>query len=726
MTHTKRTLLISWLLACSSACFAAAEPPPLGEPGLSATYRIGAPAPAAGSVVKSFMVEFGPAARWQETHGQWLHLEARKQDGGVLEVWLLCSQYPEEALEEAQSSVLRYVLKTGDAAPAEYRHEITHRAVLPGSGGWPYLLPRAAGAEGAAEAHPFAERVSYLGHRYTRETLAHAAPAEPPEDWRLVMLRPDVLMGVPHDTRQVDETRRYDNSDYAYVPLTEDDHATMVAAGINCFRAAPEQVAWFENAGVFYWGVQAADMGFPECLYRPLYIGPALFLNEPAVVTRDHALRPRLREEPAFRQKISVGHALDAFKTHYAEVMESGPPVRLMAGLAGRDDVDLGTMRIRQANLYSWETMVSSAAYQLLAGPVAPGAIVFEPPGQLGTRRTLPGMNMSYGCQIPVTGEDHFIDIIIGFLRGAARASGKEWGISIYGGVDRTEAAAFFSRAYELGATRFFFWDSHKLACVPFGEVLALCRHVDVHAQNYPQRDLDRLRNAAEVAILLPPGYNLGHVHMGKGILWGLDELNLERRNRDGVRYRAVMRNFFTEVERCIRLGAAFDLLWDLPELPLEGYREVVRVREDGKVEVLEGEQRAVLDSARTPPRSAGAPPTLRVEGPKACVPAPCSITVSARVLEGDAPVYYAPAPDRRGVHHNQRVAWELYGPSEADYAYRAPAVVPGAVTPHPEGGHTAEVRLHLTAPGVYRLRAAATDLAGRSSVVWRELHVGE
>ena len=61
-------------------------------------------------------------------------------------------------------------------------------------------------------------------------------------------------------------------------------------------------------------------------------------------------------------------------------------------------------------------------------------------------------------------------------------------------------------------------------------------------------------------------------------------ELNLERLNRQGVAYRVVMSNFFTEIERCFKLGVPFDLLWDLPGMKLTGYREIVRVREDGKV----------------------------------------------------------------------------------------------------------------------------------------------
>jgi len=86
--------------------------------------------------------------------------------------------------------------------------------------------------------------------------------------------------------------------------------------------------------------------------------------------------------------------------------------------------------------------------------------------------------------------------------------------------------------------------------------------------------------------ILLPPGYNLGHVYLGKGNLWGLGELNLERVNRDRVKYRTVMSNVFTEIERCIRTGVAYDLFWDIEGYQLTKYREVVHVREDGKIEV--------------------------------------------------------------------------------------------------------------------------------------------
>lgn len=693
----------------------AAESPPLGEPGQSARYRIATPVDAA-SVVEAVDVSLGAADAWNGRKGQWLRLDAVKFNGESFSVAMLLSEFPPESLAQGHATVLRYIVKEGDARPVEYRHGVTGFGVLPLSGAWPHLLPR--GEDGVLP-----ESVTMLGHRYGRETLQHGAPAAYFDDARIVELRPDVLTGVPHNTRQVDETRRYDDSEYEYIPLTQHDFETMIAAGLNCFKAEPDTLAWFQEAGVFYYGVGGAQVPYPECLYRPQYLGATLFLDEPAVVTRDHDIRPRLREDPEFRKSITVDDALHLFEEHFADVVTRGAPTQLLAGLGAREDVDLGSMQFLQRSVYSWETMIASSAHQLLFHPEAPGAIVFEPPGQLGTRRTLPAMNMSYGCQIPVAG-DHFIDIIIGFLRGAARASGKEWGISIYGGVDRAEAPAFFARAYELGATRFFFWDNARLACVPFGEVLDLSRRLNAQSTEYPHRELEGLRNAAETVILLPPGYNLGHVFMGKGILWGVGELNLDRLNSEGVPYRTVMHHFFTEIERCLRLGVAFDLLWDLPGISIDGYREVVRIREDGKVEVIEDGNERVLDGPRVPARPDGDAPRLEVTIDSPEPSAPCVIHAAAHVVEGSAPVYYAPAPDAHGVHHNQRVAWELYGPGEEDYAHRAPEIVVESVTPHPEAGHIAQAAFHIERPGRYRLRAATTDLAGRSTVVVREITI--
>lgn len=689
----------------------------IGQPGLTAGYRLESSGELRSSVVKSVTLSLGATVTMAGREYQWIGLRAEKADGRGFRVWLLSDGYPAADLEQARSLVARYVMEEAGMPPRDFRSALDDTPVLPSMGGWSYMFPR-----GEAGGEPFPASVRYLGHRYTRVSLRQGLPALPPANAAVLKLRADTLIGPPSNRRQKDETRRYDDSEYDFQILTRDDYRTMAASGINCVNVNLEQAAWAENLGIFYWNA-AGQLPFPELLYRPLYLGPALFLDEPAVTTRDHVLRARLAKDEGFRQAISPQIAFDAFRQRFRESMENGAPVALIRGLATRKDVDLGDMKFRQQNLYTWETMVATYAWQLSQDPHVPEAVVFEPPGHIGTARTIPEMNMTYGTQIPVGDPQALTDILFGFLRGAARATGKDWGVSIYGSVQRADTNYWFTHAYDLGATRFHFWDNARLACVPFGEVLALSKLLRDHAGNNPHRDLVRLRNAAEVAILLPPGYTLGHVMIGKGPLWGIGEMNLERTNRAGVKYRSVMSNFFLEIERCRRLGVAFDSLWDLPATQPKGYREVVRIREDGKVEVTENGRTTVLDGARKPVRPVGDPPGLNVTVSAEPAEGELEVTARARVVETSAPVYYTTGPDPEGVYHNQMAAFELYGPGEADYQFLAPAHFRPTVW-REAGRATVEMRFAITRPGNYRLRTATVDLAGRTAVVWTPLVV--
>lgn len=696
-------------------------------PGTIARYRHLPADGLARSVVSEFSLAVGPVDQQAGQSGQWSRLTATKADGGHFQVWRLTASDPPRTVAEAggRPRALRYVLQEGRREPVEYLDPDSGVAVLPslldGAEGW----PRHPGDGGALAADSWGEEVALLGHRYSR-TGWESGPADAvvPPPARVVRLRSDRLVGLPSNRRQRDPQRRFDGSDYDYVPMASSDYAAMVEAGMNCLRVDADQLAEVERLDAFYWGVGPEKMPFPECLYRSQYLGPSLFLDEPAVVTRDHVIRPRLAADAAFRRGLSLEAVLEAFSGHFDKVLEEGAPWTLRRRLSGREGVDLGTMRLRQSNLYSWETMVATAAFQLSRDPEVPNAIVFEPPGRIGTRRTIPEWNMTYGCQIPVDHPRHLAAVIYGFLRGAARLTGKAWGTSIYGAVDRCDAPWLLTHAYDLGATRFFFWDNAALACIPFPEALTLARHLRDHAGSHPTRDLARLRSAAEVAILLPPGYNLGHVRMGKGDLWGLDELNLERLNAAGVPYRRVMSAFFTEIERCLRLGVDFDLLWELPDGPAPpGYREVVALRETGEVEVIlpaSGASR-VLPGPRVPARPEGAGPGLEVRLSTAGGPTPLQVQAIAEVHETAAPVYYTHGADPDGCSWNALVAWELFGPQDEDHRHLTPpGNRPQVVTR--EGGGRATVTFTLDRPGRYRLRVATTDLAGRSTIRWGEL----
>jgi len=699
---------------------------PLGQPGQVARYRLQGDTVARASDVTGYTLALGPVEQRPSDLHQWLVLAATKAGRTRFRVWLLSTGYPSGTLGIARSSTARYILQEGDSRPLEFRDRMTQRALLPSMGGWQHLMPRPlVESERGQLPEVFPKEAGYLGHRYVLEGIASEGSVSPPRDPRIIQLQPDALIGMPSNTRQKDERRRYDNSDYELVRLTRDDYRQMVQAGISCLKVDAEQLPWVEDLDAFYWGPGPNELPYPEFLYRSSFLGPVLFLDEPAVGTRDHVIRPRLAKDPAFRKTVNPQLVFEAFQDYFRHALRHGPSTTLLAGLKARPDVDIGEMDFPQENLFTWETMVSSAAYQLSQDPSVPAAMVFEPPGRVGTLRTLPELDMTYGCQLAVANPKNLTDIIYGFLRGAARLTGKAWGTSIYGAVDRADAFWFLTHAYDLGATRFFFWDNAKTACVPYGECLALVRNLRAHAENYPFRDLQQLSHAAEVAILLPPGYNLGHVHLGKGSLWGLTELNLERLNRKGVKYRTVMSNFFTEIERCIRLGVAFDLLWDLPGPHASGYREVVRIREDGSIEVNTSGRASLLRTARTPVRPQGIPPLLGVELSPAAGKAPVHITAHAKVIETSAPVYYTYGADTDGVYHNALVAWELYGPDEEDCRFLMPENLKPTVE---KKGAVSEVtiRFLVRRPGHYRLRAATVDLAGRTTVVWTPITVTE
>jgi hypothetical protein len=330
---------------------------------------------------------------------------------------------------------------------------------------------------------------------------------------------------------------------------------------------------------------------------------------------------------------------------------------------------------------------------------------------------------MSFDCQIPVDDPKNLIGIIKGFIRGAARVTDKDWGISIYGQVVRSDAYWQLTHTYDQGATRFFYWDSYQLAAVPYNEYLSMSKNLREYAKNFPNRDLEKLKNAAEVAILIPPGYNLGHVKMGIGNFSGLPELNMERTNSHGIKYRDVMNNFYIEIERCIRLGVEYDLFWNLENIELKGYREIINIREDGKVEVTENGKSNILNAARKPQRPKGDHPLLEVELKISKEKLNYSITALAKVTETTAPVFYTQGAGKDGIYRNTYVLWELYGPEEEDYTDFWKER--WDVSIKEEGNSaTAEIKFNIDKTGNYRLRISTSDVAGRSTVIWKDINV--
>jgi len=205
---------------------------PIGKPGLVVTYRHESGDAIPGSLVKNFTLALGPLEEKNGRLFQWLLMHAAKANGELFSVWILTDRYPPAGVSAAREATARYILQEGTAQALEFRHRFSGDAVLPSLGAWGHLWPRA--AEGAFSDGRFAEKTRYLGNRYVLEKIEDSNDVAPPANVRILELLPDVLIGVPSNTRQKDETRRYDDSDYELIRLTKNDYDEMIEAGMNC------------------------------------------------------------------------------------------------------------------------------------------------------------------------------------------------------------------------------------------------------------------------------------------------------------------------------------------------------------------------------------------------------------------------------------------------------------------------------------------------------------
>jgi hypothetical protein len=136
---------------------------PIGKPGLSLTYRsVAEDLP--GSVVRRFRLALGTIEEKNGVPYQWFQLSAEKENRQTFSVWILSSGYPSESVNEAQDHILRYILSGNDSGPVEYVHHKHGTSILPATGAWKYLLPRAGSSTDPDRS--VENRIKYLGHEY--------------------------------------------------------------------------------------------------------------------------------------------------------------------------------------------------------------------------------------------------------------------------------------------------------------------------------------------------------------------------------------------------------------------------------------------------------------------------------------------------------------------------------------------------------------------------------
>jgi len=189
-------------------------------------------------------------------------------------------------------------------------------------------------------------------------------------------------------------------------------------------------------------------------------------------------------------------------------------------------------------------------------------------------------INGEFDVDIPVTPENLFL-WSYSQMRGAARAFGSKWGMSIYGQAEPHLCLPSMKLAYDLGAEFIWFWTSDHDHHVPYTEQLRLARTITEYARSRPPRNLERLRRAATTAVVIPYGYSLPTCW--QFFTWGTHIYPLDRKNEHGLTYKQVLTPAVREIARCLKQHIPYDVVPAGEAFDPSSYETVIRVTEDGR-----------------------------------------------------------------------------------------------------------------------------------------------
>jgi len=573
-----KSFAILIVLSLVSQAVVAADAP---APGTHAHYAVltadwDGPAPFA-----AVDIVYGPKEQVRGRECQWWQMELRKENDlkstPLMAIRVLGSRDPPGDASEPMR-VERYVLNVPAAGQVlEYRDVHGGGGLLPG---WKdfqtHFFPRRGRFSRRQAGVP--ETAALLGHTLTLQWVGRNVPWTRWEKTKRLDLDPELLVGTGRNFRdseghRLPQTPKRQN--YTYVRFTREEYRVMIDAGINLYVVDPEQSTWIRDENVFYHRSAGGNppLAWPADMYRSNYLGPVMFMDEPAIImVGDRNVHDTLRYfsdavnllEQRVRFRYAGPGSYSAFSLE-RELQKAG--------------VCFGDMRLEQCDYPAWETIYSTAHYQLEAGL---GGIVHEGRYRLAEfdaalakwdkpRKHTPEQMLRYHYAI---------------LRGAARANGKHWGTSIYGQAEEKHSPLAVTLAYAMGARYVWFWTSDHDHHLPWKEQLALTRTLKEHAAKHPRGSIHAgaggsaesgrsARPTVDTAIVIPWGQFLE-----LGDVWWLRALDKEGKNEYSQRFARLMRRAHAEIHAAMDRNEDYDVVVDTGK-PVEGYRKVVRISDE-------------------------------------------------------------------------------------------------------------------------------------------------
>ncbi len=513
----------------------------------------------------------GPREDVRNVPWAWWQLEVRASDDAnaapLVQVRALTSRNP-FAIANETIQFERYLVRIPQAHETlDYRDIHTGRALLPGWGGFQvHFVPRPARASARQASLP--ETCEYLGHVLALHSVAKDARWDAWDDAKVLNLDPELLVGTARGFKDTEGHRlpqTPNRQEYTYVPFTEEDFRAMFDAGFNVFWVDGEKDRFVRASSVFYirgLGAGATVLQYPADLYRSNYLGPAMFMDEPAIfLFGDQAI------QKSWRHFTDVAAVLEKrVHTTYNSIDDYGR-YGLEKFNEGRR-INTGDMRLDQYDFPSWETFYESTHYQMAGGC---NGIVHEGRYQLAEFDK---------AVAKVTGKDRqhtpeeLLKYHYAFLRGGTRPFGKYWGTAIYGQCDPSIAPKAVTLAYDMGARYVWYWTSDHDHHLPWVEQMELTRTLRKHAAEHPRPSIFARKVTLDKAIVIPYGYFLWlETAWAARILPPGD-------NEAAQKHRRVMQRVMAAVHEAFDRNEDFDIAVD-DGREIAGYRKAVRITDE-------------------------------------------------------------------------------------------------------------------------------------------------
>jgi len=499
---------------------------------------------------------------------RWWQLEVRaKTNLAALPLFVLRALASADPLAEKQHPIkfARYQLRipaTGETY--EYRDSNTGAALLPCWADFernflPHPASNTSWSGGAAGTCEFLGQLLSLAQKPIRSV-------EPWSSWGNVKrldLNREILVGNDRNFKDSEGHRiaTSKTNDYTYVPLTEDDYRTAIAAGMNMFEIEGNQEPWVRSEPVFYLreaaGVPA--LRYPADLYRANYLGPVMFVDEPAGMILDRDDRRRAGKFAAdFSTLFEMRTRAAYLSTDYYGAWHLEAALR-------RQGVNFGDMRLTQTDYPTWDSYAEATYYEMKAGV---SGLVQE--GRYKTASFDHQVLADTGLKWHSTPLQE-LKFNFAMMRGGTRPFGKFWGTSIYGQCDPAIAPLALTTAYDMGARYFWFWTSDHAHHLPWNEQMSLARVLKEYAAKHPRPSIYSPQPKRDAVIAIPNGYFLSL----RDFQWRADG-DVERCEAGG-KYRRVLIRALTAVQQCYERGEDFDITIDDGHR-LTGYRRVIKI----------------------------------------------------------------------------------------------------------------------------------------------------